>query len=109
MRYSKGLVLGLFLLTLTSAACAASSGQISKGKTIAKQVCAACHGLSGISTASNIPNLAGQKQAYLEARVNGFRRQTIKGVTMGGMASSLSPNDVANVTAYYSSLRNCQK
>lgn len=109
MRYCKGLVLSLLFLTLTPAAFAASSGQISKGKMIAKQVCAACHGLSGISTAHNIPNLAGQKQAYLEARLNGFRRHTVKGVTMGGMASSLSPTDVADVTAYYSSLKSCQK
>lgn len=109
MQYSKGLILGLFLLALTSTASAASGNQIGKGKMIAKQVCAACHGLSGISSANNIPNLAGQKQAYLEARLNGFRRQTVKGATMGGMASSLSSTDVANVTAYYSSLKDCQK
>ena len=33
-------------------------------------VCAACHGADGNSVADAIPNLAGQKQAYLEAQLH---------------------------------------
>ena len=37
-------------------------------------VCGACHGVNGVSVADNIPNLAGQRVAYLEAQLRALNR-----------------------------------
>jgi cytochrome c553 len=34
-------------------------------KTLAKEVCAKCHGENGTTTVANVPNLAGQREEYL--------------------------------------------
>ena len=95
------------MLLVTPVAFAA--GNAAAGKKVAEQVCAACHGLNGISTMSNVPNLAGQKQAYLVSQLKGFRHGTIKNATMDSMASSISSQDVTNVAAYYSGLKSCKQ
>ena len=97
------------LLVVAPAAFAATQGNVQAGKKVAEQVCSACHGLNGISSMNNVPNLAGQKETYLVAQLKGFRHGTIKNATMDSMASSIASKDVNNVAAYYSSLKSCQK
>ena len=41
---------------------------LAAGKAKAEAVCAACHGANGVSVTDAIPNLAGQKSAYLQAQ-----------------------------------------
>lgn len=90
-------------------AVAFASGNVQAGKQIASGTCAACHGLDGISSQSNIPNLAGQKQAYLVHEIKGFRSGKIKNATMHAMASSIPAGKINDVAAYYSSLKSCKK
>lgn len=66
--------------------------------------CQACHGSTGIGTAADIPNLAGQKQAYLAAQLNAFRAGERKNDLMNAMAKQLSDGDIANLAAFWSSL-----
>lgn len=89
-------------------AVAFASGNVQAGKQVAAQVCGACHGLDGISSQSNIPNLAGQKQAYLVSQIKGFRSGKIKNATMHAMASSIPAGKINDVAAYYSSLKSCK-
>ncbi len=91
------LVLGMTAIASTAYA------DIEQGKTKA-EVCAACHGLNGISASPEIPNLAGQKQEYLINQLRSFRAKTRLDPTMNVMAESLTDEDIADLTAYFSSL-----
>ena len=50
------------------------------------------------------PNLKGQKETYLTKQMKAFRDGTRKDPTMNAMAKPLSDADIANLSAFYSSL-----
>jgi cytochrome c553 len=94
----KGLV-ALSMLFIVGPAVAAPD--VEAGKARAAAVCAACHGANGVSVADAIPNLAGQKPAYLEAQLRALKDGSRKNAVMNAIASQLSPDDIANVAAYF--------
>ena len=51
------------------------------------------------------PNLAGQKEAYLAKQLKDFKSGARKDPIMAPMAMGLSDEDVANIAAYYASLK----
>lgn len=51
------------------------------------------------------PNLAGQKEMYLAKQLKDFKSGTRKDPVMGAMAMPLSDADIANLAAYYASLK----
>lgn len=83
------------------------------------KTCIGCHGESGISQQPFIPNLAGQKQYYLEIQLKAFRHS---GSGDGGIpddiyryhpvmtrqAARLADSDIVSLSNYYSKL-NCAK
>lgn len=78
------------------------------GKAKAEAVCAACHGANGISVSDTIPNLAGQRAAYLENQLKAFQSGARKApnatspiATMAAIANQLSADDIANVAAHF--------
>jgi len=91
-------------LTVITAACGAQAADLGAGKAKVEAVCSACHGLNGVSVTDAIPNLAGQKAAYLEAQLKALKDGTRKNQVMGAMAAQLSTDDIANVAAYFASL-----
>jgi cytochrome c553 len=96
--------LGFLLLSLPLLVNAAD---IDAGKA-KSAVCAACHGADGISAAPIYPNLHGQKEAYLVSSLKAYKanqRQGGMAVIMAGQAAALSDDDIANLAAYYSSLK----
>ena len=75
------------------------------GKELAKVVCAACHGLDGISLVAAYPNLRGQKVKYLIKQLEDFRSGERKSLElMNPVAAPLSDDDIKNLAAYFSSL-----
>lgn len=82
-----------------------AAGDIEAGKQKANMMCTACHGADGIGAAPIWPNLAGQKAAYLEKQLKAFRDGTRTDPSMDAMAKMLSDEDIANLAAYYSSLK----
>lgn len=100
------MLLAIAAATLAGSALAASPavtrGDVAKGKVIAEQVCAACHGADGNSVASAQPSLAGQHAKYLESQLKAFKSGERKNPIMLGMASSLSDADMKNVAEYFS-------
>src|SRR6185295_15962807 len=52
---------------------AARAADIGAGKARVETVCAACHGANGVSVADHIPNLAGQRAAYIENQLKAFK------------------------------------
>src|ERR1051325_11846503 len=65
------------------------------GKAKVASVCAACHGLNGVSVSDTIPNLAAQRPAYLEAQLkafkDGLRRPAGAGSPAATMAAIATP------------------
>ena len=90
----------MFILVYASSAPAADPNE---GKKKAA-VCAACHGIDGISFNPLWPNLAGQQAAYLEKQLKDFREGRRSDPSMNAMAKPLSDEDIANLATYYSSL-----
>jgi len=66
--------------------------------------CAVCHGADGWSVATpDAPRLAGQKPAYLEQALKGYRSGARRHAVMQEQASLLTDQDIAEITAYYAS------
>lgn len=69
------------------------------------RMCAACHGLDGLSKVADAPNLAGNGQLYLARQLKAFRSGERKHPQMSLIAASLSDEDIAQVTAWYSAIK----
>jgi cytochrome c553 len=80
------------------------AADLEAGKAKVAVVCSACHGVSGVSVSETIPNLAAQRAGYLEAQLKSLKDGTRKNAIMNAMAAQLSPEDIANVAAYFASL-----
>jgi len=91
-------------LILAATSNIALAGDAAAGKAKAA-TCGGCHGANGISAVPNYPNLAGQKEAYLVKQLKAFKSKTRTDPTMNAMAAPLSDADIANVSAYFSSLK----
>lgn len=82
----------------------ASAADIEKGKA-KTATCVGCHGINGISIVPTFPNLAGQKAAYTAAQLKAFKNKTRPSAAMYPMVQGLSDEDIANIAAYYESLK----
>ena len=98
----KKLALALAATVVMSAPALAADAEAGKAKSA---MCAACHGANGISAVPMYPNLAGQKEVYLAKQLKDFKSGMRKDPVMSGMAMPLSDADVANIAAYYASLK----
>jgi len=83
-----------------------AAGNIPAGKT-KSAACTACHGKQGISSNPDYPNIAGQSEHYLIKSLREFRSGQRKdpSTSMNRIASGLSDTDIADLSAYYASLR----
>ena len=87
-----------------SASSAIAGGDAAAGK-VKSASCAACHGMNGISKAPIYPNLKGQKSGYIAKQLKAFKAGTRKDPVMENMAKPLSDADMANLGAFYESLK----
>lgn len=79
-------------------------GDIQAGKVTA-EICAACHGAQGISDQPGVPHLSGQHAPYIQTGLLSYKEGHRKGTKMAEIVASLTKQDIANVAAYYSSLK----
>ncbi|CAL1241550.1 c-type cytochrome [Candidatus Methylocalor cossyra] len=94
-----GLWVGLVLLGGASTAFA--QGNPSAGKEKA-QVCGACHGEDGNSSAPIFPKIAGQHASYLAKQLHDFKTQRRPEPTMSALSEPLTDADIEDLAAYYS-------
>ncbi len=92
----------VFATGLLSAMGAYAAGDAAKGATIATTVCVACHAADGNSVMTANPKLAGQHAEYITKQLKNFKAGTRANPVMGPMANTLSDDDVANLSAYFS-------
>ena len=77
---------------------------IAEGKHLAETNCAGCHGANGISTTPGIPNLAGQRPAYLYLELKAYQSGARGDSAMNNVGKFLSDDALVKVAAYYASL-----
>lgn len=82
----------------------ANAGDAAAGKA-KSATCTACHGAKGVSSNPLWPNLAGQKEKYLLKQMKDFKSGKRNDPSMKPMMAPLSEADMANLAAYYSSLK----
>jgi cytochrome c553 len=97
----------LLRTTVALAACAlaasAFAADLAAGQAKAKEICQACHGLDGNSATADYPKLGGQYPDYLAKALRDYKDGKRKNPIMAGMAAPLTPQDIDNLAAYYSS------
>jgi len=81
----------------------AQATDLEAGEAKVAAVCAACHGLNGVSVSDNIPNLAAQRTGYLETQLKALKEGTRRNPIMNAIAAQLSAADIANLAAYFAS------
>ena len=89
------------------AAAKPASGDAAKGKTLA-YTCQGCHGVEGYKNAYptfHVPKIGGQSAEYLTQALTGYREGKRKHPTMQAQAQSFSAQDIADISAYLSSLK----
>ncbi|MCW8156178.1 cytochrome c [Stutzerimonas stutzeri] len=104
MDFERRLSLALASLLLGSASIPALAADLSAAKAKAK-MCAACHGIDGLAKVADAPNLAGNGELYLARQLQAFRSGERKHPQMSVIASGLSDEDIAAVTAWYSAIK----
>lgn len=82
-----------------------SAGDAEKGAAKAV-VCSACHGANGNSANPEWPSLAGVGADYIAAQLSNFKEGKRQNPVMMPNAMALSAEDMADLGAYYSSLKN---
>jgi len=85
-------------------AVAGGAGDAAAGKT-KSAACAGCHGADGRGTSPLFPNLNGQKPEYLVRQLQAFRDGKRQDPSMAPMAAALTDQDIADLAAFYSSLK----
>lgn len=94
------------LLTMILAQPALAEGDAEAGKQLGYS-CMGCHGIDGYRNAYpsyRVPKLGGQKAAYLVVALKGYRDGMRSHPTMVAHASSLSDQEIEDVSAYLASL-----
>ena len=94
-------VVVLALLGAVGGASAAGDVQAGKAKSV---ICAACHGAQGQGVGSN-PALAGKSEAEIVQALQDFKSGKRANPMMKPFIGQLSDADMANLGAYYASLK----
>ena len=97
------LALGFISATLFGASHALAA-DAAAGRAKAK-TCQTCHGIDGIAKQPNVPHLAGESEIYLTKQLKAFRDGERNDPQMSIMAKPLSDEDIANLAAWYSSIK----
>lgn len=72
------------------------------------ETCYGCHGIPdyvNIYPTFHVPKIGGQHEEYLIAALNAYRNKTRSHPTMQANALSLSEEDIADIAAYFASLK----
>lgn len=90
------------LSVLATASGSAWAADVDAGQKIAAGVCTQCHGLNGNSESPDFPKLGGQYPDYLAKALRDYQSGARNNVIMKGFATTLKPEDIDNVAAWYS-------
>ena len=95
----------LTVSAVTSLACAQDvKGDANAGATKIA-MCIGCHGIAGYQASFpevyKVPKISGQSEKYITTVLNAYKKGERKHPTMRGIATSLTDQDMADISAYY--------
>jgi len=96
----------IFSLLLFAPGLLLANGDPKAGE-IKSYTCTGCHGIPGYNNAYptyNVPKIGGQNYEYLVSALKSYRDGERKHSTMELQASSLSEQDIKDISAYFASL-----
>ena len=104
------LLITLLGLTVTFVTAATAMAQEVKGDAKAgatkNAMCVGCHGIPGYQATFpevyKVPMISGQGAGYISSALNAYKKGERRHPTMGGVAKSLTDQDIADLAAYYS-------
>ena len=103
----KKTIMGAMMALTMLSGQALAAGDVAAGQAKAG-VCAACHGADGIAVIPGYPTLKGQNEQYIASSIKAYKAgQRTGGLApvMQAQANLLSDEDIANLAAYYASLK----
>ena len=86
----------------TPAAAPSPRADLERGRQLATQVCAACHGVDGNSAGAANPNIAGQFADYITQQLAHYKAGIRQNAIMQGIVAGMSPDDMRAVGLHYS-------
>ncbi|MGR6834876.1 c-type cytochrome [Aliivibrio wodanis] len=99
--------IGLAVIALLASAPTFAAGDAAAGQA-KSAICASCHGADGIAVIPGYPNLKGQNAQYIESSLKAYKNKQRSGgnsAVMQPMAAMLNDADMANLAAYYSTMK----
>jgi cytochrome c553 len=99
--------LSIMLLFITFGSSAIAAGDLAQGK-IKSYTCTGCHGIKlymNVYPTYHVPRLGGQNEAYIISALKAYRSGERSHSTMRAQAGSLSDQDIADISAYFASLK----
>lgn len=100
----RNLLAAVLVVSLGAVGTAQAAGDIQVGKAKATALCVACHGADGRGVAPN-PALTGKAEDQLAQALNDYKSGKRDNPVMKGIVTSLNDQDMANLAAYYASLK----
>ena len=85
-----------------------AKGAAARGKPLA-YTCTGCHGIVEYKNAYpsyRVPKIGGQNEEYIVAALTGYKKGERNHPTMKAQARSFSEQDIADIAAYLSGLKN---
>lgn len=102
----------LIKLLATAVLCAGATGTLAADAVAGRaktSMCAGCHGIEGYRWAYpevyHVPKLGGQHAGYLIKALQGYKNGSRNHPTMRAIAASLTDADIADLAAYYASVK----
>lgn len=77
-------------------------GDVARGKQVAAQACAQCHGSGGDAVGDAFPSLSAQLPNYLASQLVLFKMEKRRSPVMAPIAKNLTVDDMLDVATYYS-------
>ena len=97
-------ILAAIWLAVVAGAQPAVAGDPEAGREKAA-ACRTCHGIDGLARMPIAPHLAGESEIYLQTQLRAFRSGKRRHEMMTVMAGGLSDADIADLAAWYASIR----
>ncbi|MEX0951235.1 MAG: cytochrome c [Gammaproteobacteria bacterium] len=99
------LSIACLMIGMMSAAQAAGDAEVGRSKA---ETCLGCHGISTYKNAYptyHVPKLGGQSATYIISALKAYKSDNRPHATMHSQAYDLSDEDMADIAAYFSSLK----
>jgi len=106
------LLTSLFALAVACVTVVSAQAQEIKGDAKAAEqkiaMCIGCHGIKGYQASFpevyRVPMISGQSEKYISSALHAYQKGERKHPTMRGISASLTEQDMADISAYYSQL-----